>query len=97
MQLDAQTTSRTTWVMNEGKAYIPRRPRSRPATWHRVARGQARGFCIDGKRCRQLARVDDTAMQAAVRRSRSEVPRPTGGEIWLFGGTRAATPAGQRQ
>lgn len=103
MQLDAQTTSRTTWVIvNEGKAYIPAAAAFPPGkTWHRVALEDGRAVLrIDGKRYPvQLARVDDTAVQAAVRKvAEAKYPSRPAGEIWLFSvESRAATPADQRQ
>ncbi|MCU0668124.1 MAG: hypothetical protein MUF70_02085 [Myxococcota bacterium] len=53
MQLDSQSTSRTTWILvHEGRAYIPAAAEFPPGkTWHRVALEDGRAVLrIDGKR-----------------------------------------------
>lgn len=103
MQLDAQTRSRTTWVLvHDGKAYIPAAAEFPPGkTWHRAALEDGRAVLrIEGKRYPvQLARVDDAAVQAAVRAvAEQKYPSRPAGEIWLFSVTsRAAPPDAQRQ
>lgn len=89
MQLDAQTQSRTTWVIVEGdKAYIPAATEFPPGkSWHRVALEDGRAVLrIDGRRYPvQLTRVDDLAVQAAVRKvAEAKYPSRPAGEIWLF-------------
>lgn len=103
LQLDAQTRSRTTWVLvHDGKAYIPAAAGFPPGkTWHRVALEDGRAVLrIDGKRYPvQLAKVDDAAVQAAVRAvAEKKYPSRPAGEIWLFSvASRTAPPAAQRQ
>jgi hypothetical protein len=103
MQLDVQSKSRTTWVIVEdGKAYIPAAAAFPPGkTWHRVALEDGRAVLrIDGRRYPvQLAKVDDLAVQAAVRKvAEAKYPSRPAGEIWLFSVTsRPATRADQRQ
>jgi hypothetical protein len=103
MQLDSQSTSRTTWILvHEGRAYIPAAAEFPPGkTWHRVALEDGRAVLrIDGKRYPvQLAKVDDAAVQAAVRKvAEAKYPSRPAGEIWLFSVTSRAAPADdQRQ
>jgi hypothetical protein len=103
MQLDAQTRSRTTWVLvDEGRAYIPAAAGFPPGkTWHRVALEDGRAVLrIDGRRYPvQLTKVDDAAVQAAVRKvAEAKYPSRPAGEIWLFSvESRSVSPADQRQ
>lgn len=91
VQLEAQSTSRTTWVLvHEGKAFIPASTKFPPRkTWHEVALRDGRATLrIDGKRYPvTLAKVEDAALLDAVRAvaERKYAPPPGGREgVWLF-------------
>lgn len=102
LQLDAQTKSRTTWILvHDGKAYIPAAAGFPPGkTWHRAALEDGRAVLrIDGRRYPvRLTRVEDTAVQAAVRKvAEAKYPSRPAGEIWLFAvESGAADPSAQR-
>lgn len=89
LQLDSQTTSRTTWiVVHEGRAYVPAATGFPPGkTWHRAALADGRATLrIAGKRYPvTLTRVEDAALLDAVRRTaEAKYPERPGGEVWLF-------------
>jgi hypothetical protein len=89
LQLDAQSTSRTTWiVVHEGRAYIPAATGFPPGkSWHQAALADGRAIVrIAGKRYPvTLARVDDPALAGAVRQAaEAKYPQRPGGEVWLF-------------
>lgn len=103
VQLDTQTKSRTTWVLvSDGKAYIPAAVGFPPGkSWHRVALEDGRAVLrIDDRRYPvKLTRVDDAAVQAAVRKiAEKKYPSRPAGEVWLFAvESLPGTPAAQRQ
>jgi len=89
LQLDAQSTSRTTWILvHEGRAYVPASTEFPPGkTWHRAALEDGRATLrIAGKRYPvTLTRVEDEALAAAVRQvAEAKYPQRPGGEAWLF-------------
>jgi hypothetical protein len=89
LQLDAQDTSRTTWILvHEGRAYVPASTEYPPGkTWHRAALADGRATArIAGQRYPvTLTRVDDGALQDALRRvAEAKYPVRPGGEAWLF-------------
>jgi len=89
LQLDSQTTSRTTWILvHEGRAYVPASTEYPPGkTWHRDALEDGRATLrIAGQRYPvTLTKVDDEALAAAVRAvAEAKYPVRPGGEAWLF-------------
>lgn len=89
LQLDAQSTSRTTWILvHEGRAYIPAAIGFPPGkSWHRAALQDGRALLrIAGRRYPvTLAKVDDATVADAVRAvAAAKYPTRPGGEVWLF-------------
>lgn len=92
LQLDAQSKSRTVWVLvHEGKAYVPASTKFPPGkTWHRKALEDGRATLrIAGKRYPvTLARVEDPALLDALRAvAEKKYPSaPPGGRenVWAF-------------
>ena len=89
LQLDAQSTSRTTWMLvHEGRAYVPAAVGFPPGkSWHRAALADGRATLrIAGRRYPvTLTKVEDTALAAAVRAvAEAKYPTRPGGEVWLF-------------
>ncbi len=72
LQLAAQETSRTTWILvHDGRAYVPCSLGFPPGkTWHEDARRDGRAVLrIEGRRYRAtLVKVDDEATAAALER-----------------------------
>lgn len=89
LQLDAQSVSRTTWILvHEGRAYIPAATEFPPGkSWHRAALEDGRATLrIQGRRYPvTLTRVDDEALAEAVRGvAEAKYPSRPGGQVWLF-------------
>jgi hypothetical protein len=89
LQLDAQSVSRTTWILvHEGRAYIPAAVEFPPGkTWHRAALEDGRATLrIQGRRYPvTLTKVEDEALADAVRGvAEAKYPSRPGGQIWLF-------------
>jgi hypothetical protein len=89
LQLDAQSTSRTTWILvHEGRAYVPASTEFPPGkSWHRAALADGRAMLrIAGRRYPvTLTRVEDEALGAEVRRvAEAKYPSRPPGEAWLF-------------
>lgn len=89
LQLDAQSTSRTTWILvKDGRAYVPAATEFPPGkTWHRAALEDGRATLrIAGKRYPvTLVRVEDEQLGAAVRAvAEAKYPERPEGEAWLF-------------
>lgn len=89
LQLDAQSTSRITWILvHEGRAYVPASTEFPPGkSWHRAALEDGRATLrIAGRRYPvTLTRIADEALGAEVRRvaEAKYLTRPAG-EAWLF-------------
>jgi hypothetical protein len=89
LQLDAQSLSRTTWILvHEGRAFVPAATGFPPGkTWHQAALADGRALLrIAGKRYPvTLTKVDDPVLAAAVRRvAETKYPQRPNGEVWLF-------------
>jgi hypothetical protein len=89
LQLDAQSTSRTTWILvHEGRAYVPASTEFPPGkTWHRHALEDGRATLrIAGRRYPvTLKRVEDERLASAVRAvAETKYPQRPGGDAWLF-------------
>ena len=91
MQLDGESTSRTTWILvNEGRAFIPASLSFPPGkSWHKHAdQNGAAWIRINGQRYAvTLTRVHDDALQAqlkgAVGKKYGGGP-PGDGGVWFF-------------
>jgi hypothetical protein len=89
LQLDSQSTSRTTWILvHEWRAYIPCSTQFPPGkTWHNNAIKDGRATLrIAGKRYPvTLQKIDDPGVLSGVRDvATRKYPSRPGGEVWLF-------------
>jgi hypothetical protein len=103
LQLAAQRTSRTTWILvHEGEAYVPCSLGFPPGKrWHEQAARDGRAILrIEGRRYPvTLTRLDDAAaaelepvMRAEVNRKYGQPP-PTDAGVWIFHVTSRAPSA----
>jgi hypothetical protein len=89
LQLSAQNTSRTTWIIvHDAKAYIPCSLEFPPGkSWHESALQDGRAIVRVGGRLYPvtLTRLEDAAVTSAVRESGAKkYPAPPSGEFWVF-------------
>jgi hypothetical protein len=92
LQLDAQNTSRITWILvRDGVAYIPCSLDFPPLkSWYRKAAEDGRAIVrVEGKRYLvTLVKVDDATTETALREiagaKYATGPRPPEGRVWFF-------------